>query len=165
MIDITTTDYYAPDATCIGGHFGCLGQISSVTNALSHLTQLARYNAYGQLLESIDPNGVVTTHTYDLRQRLLSTSVDGHTTRYTYDAAGQLLKVTAPDASWVGYEYDAAHRLVATKDNLGNRIDYTLDNAGNRTAETVKDPGGALRRQLSRSVDALGRTQQIIGRE
>ena len=75
------------------------------------------------------------------------------------------LKITAPDTNWVGYEYDPAHRLVATKDSLGNRIEYTLDNAGNRTAENVKDPGGNLRRTLARSIDALGRVQQTTGRE
>jgi hypothetical protein len=58
-----------------------------------------------------------------------------------------------------------AHRRKALFDNRGNRIEYTLDNAGTRTAGNVKDPGGALRRTLSRSVDALGRTQQTIGRE
>jgi hypothetical protein len=40
-----------------------------------------------------------------------------------------------------------------------------LDNAGNRTAESVKDTSGALRRQVSRSIDALGRVQQTTGRE
>ncbi len=110
-------------------------------------------------------NGVVTTHTYDARQRLLSTTVGGQTTSYTYDLAGQLTRVTRPDASWVGYEYDAAHRQKAVLDNLGNRIEYTLDNAGNRTGESVKDPGGSLRRSLARSIDALGRVQQTTGRE
>jgi hypothetical protein len=50
-------------------------------------------------------------------------------------------------------------------DNLGNSVTYTLDNLGNRTAEEVKDPGNVLRRALARSIDALGRVQQITGRE
>ena len=53
----------------------------------------------------------------------------------------------------------------AVQTNLGNHIEYTLDNAGNRTAETVKDTSGALRRQLARSIDALGRVQQTTGTE
>jgi YD repeat-containing protein len=104
-------------------------------------------------------------NTYDLRQRLLSSSVGGQTTSYSYDAAGQLKKVTLPDSSWVGYDYDDAHRQVAVYDNKGNRTEYVLDNAGNRTGETTKDPGGNLKRQLSRSIDALGRVQQTTGRE
>ena len=81
------------------------------------------------------------------------------------DPAGQLLKVTSPDQSWVGYEYDAAHRQTAVKDNLGNRIEYVLDNAGNKTGQSVKDPLGNLARSLARSIDALGRVQQTTGRE
>jgi YD repeat-containing protein len=96
---------------------------------------------------------------------MLSSTVGGQTTSYTYDPVGQLKKVTRPDTSWVGYDYDAAHRLIAAYDNLGNRVDYTLDNAGNKTAENVKDPAGVLRKQLARSIDALGRVQQTSGRE
>jgi hypothetical protein len=55
--------------------------------------------------------------------------------------------------------------MKAVLDNKGNRIDYTLDNLGNRTAEKVKDPGGVLSRALGRSIDALGRIQQVTGRE
>ena len=158
----TTTSFTGADPNAVGR---TIGDLQSVTNALGQVTNYTQYNKSGQVLQMSDANGVVTTNTYDLRQRLLSTSVAGQTTSYSYDPVGQLTKVTQPDASWVGYEYDAAHRLNAVKDNLGNRIEYTLDNAGNRTAEAVKDPGGALKRTLARSFDALGRVQQTTGRE
>jgi YD repeat-containing protein len=168
-VNATTTYTYYTDTAFTGadpnavGH--TIGDLQTVTNAVGKVTTYTKYDKHGQVLEMSDPNGVVTTNTYDLRQRLLSTSVGGQTTSYTYDAAGQLLKVTSPDTSWVGYEYDPAHRQTAVKDNRGNRIEYTLDNAGNKTAESVKDPGGNLRRTLSRSIDALGRVQQTTGRE
>lgn len=165
----TTTYAYYTDTVFTGADPNAVGHtkgdLQSVTNALGQVTNYTQYNKSGQVLQMSDANGVVTTNTYDLRQRLLSTSVAGQTTSYSYDPVGQLTKVTQPDASWVGYEYDAAHRLNAVKDNLGNRIEYTLDNAGNRTAEAVKDPGGALKRTLARSFDALGRVQQTTGRE
>ena len=166
--DLTTYAYYS-DTSFTGsgaeaaGH--TQGDLQSVTNAAGQVTQFTKYNKHGQMLESIGPNGVATTHTYDLRQRLLSTTEAGQTTTYTYDAAGQLTRVTWPDGSHIGYEYDPAHRQTAVFDHLGNRIEYTLDNAGNRIAEQVKDPGGVLSRQLSRSIDALGRVQQTTGRE
>ena len=141
------------------------GDLQTLTNAAGHVTNYLRYNPAGQLLAMVDPNGVVTTNTYDLRQRVTSTTVGGLTTTYTYDLAGQLLRMTNPDGTYAGYAYDPAHRLVAVFDNLGNRIDYMLDAAGNRTAERVNDDSGMLRRQLSRSFDALGRPQQTIGRE
>ena len=158
--DVTTYAYYT-DTTA--EH--TLGDLRSVTNAAGKVTQYTKYNKHGQLLESIDPNGVPTVNTYDLRQRLLSTSVGGQTTSYSYDPVGQLTRVTQPDASYIGYEYDDAHRQKAVFDNRGNRIEYTLDNAGVRIAENVRDPAGALRRTLSRSIDALGRVQQTTGRE
>lgn len=166
--DITTYTYHAAtaftgvDPNAVGV---TLGDLKSVTNAAGKTTNYTKYNKHGQLLESSDPNGVVSSFTYDLRQRLLSATVGGLKTSYAYDAAGQLKRVTRPDTSWTGYDYDPAHRLVAVYDNLGNRIDYTLDNAGNRTAENVKDPGGLLKRQLARSIDALGRVQQTTGLE
>ena len=55
--------------------------------------------------------------------------------------------------------------MIAVYDNNGNRTDYELDNAGNRIGEKTKDPTGNLKRQLSRSLDALGRVQQATGRE
>ncbi|WP_084209989.1 RHS repeat protein [Ralstonia sp. A12] len=142
-----------------------LGDLQTVTNAKGQVTTYSQYNAAGLPLQVIDPNGVTTTSTYDPRLHLLSTSVGGQTTAFSYDAVGQLLQATRPDGSWIGYEYDAAHRLVATKDSQGNRIEYTLDNAGNRVAVNVKEPGGNLTRSLSRSIDVLGRVQQITGRE
>jgi YD repeat-containing protein len=168
-VNDTTTYTYYTDTVFTGvdpnavGH--TVGDLQSMTNAVGKVTSYTQYNKHGQVLQQSDPNGVVTVNTYDLRQRLLSTSVGGQTTSYSYDAAGQLLKVTAPDASWIGYEYDPAHRQTVVKDNLGNRIEYVLDNAGNKIAQNVKDPGGALKRTLTRSIDALGRVQQTTGRE
>ena len=166
--DTTTYTYYAStsfsgtDPNAVGY---TLGDMQTVTNALGKVTQYTQYNKHGQLLQSTNPNGVVANNTYDLRQRLLSTGVGGQTTSYTYDPVGQLTRVTLPDSSWIGYEYDAARRKVATLDNLGNRVEYTLDNAGNRTAENVRDSVGALRRSLARSIDALGRVEQTTGRQ
>ena len=166
--NLTSYAYY-PSASFAGtdpnavGH--SLGDLWTVTNALNKVTTFRKYDKLGQLLEAIDANGVVTANTYDLRQRQLTRSVGSQTTTFMYDAAGQLTRITAPDASWIGYEYDPARRMTAVKDNLGNRIEYTLDTAGNRTAENVKDAGGVLRRQLARSFDAVGRVQQTSGRE
>ena len=141
------------------------GDLRSITNARGQVTTFDRYNKYGQVLQSTDPSGVVAVNTYDLRQRLLTNTIDGETTTYAYDEAGQLKKVTFDNGAWVGFDYDDAHRQVATYDNKANRIDYVLDNAGNQTDQRVKDPAGALKRGLARAMDALGRAQQSTGRE
>ena len=161
--DVADVTYYAYYSDTTADH--TRGDLQTLTNAAGHVSNYLRYNAAGQLLTMVDPNGVTTTNSYDLRQRLTSTTVGGLTTTRSYDLAGQLVRLTSADGAYTGYAYDAAHRLIAAFDNLGNRIDYTLDASGKRVAERVNDEGGALRRQLSRSFDALGRPQQITGRE
>jgi YD repeat-containing protein len=168
IADVTTHEYYtdtifaAADPYAIGHTRGDLRQTTSPTG---HVTRFNLYNRLGQLLEMVDPNGVVTSHTYDLRQRLTSTTVDGQTTTFAYWPTGLIQRITQPDSSWVHYEHDDAHRLVKLSDNLGNSVSYTLDNMGMRIAEQVRDPANVLRRQIARSIDALGRVQLLTGRE
>ena len=168
VVDITRHEYYTAtsftgaDPNAVGYTRGDLKQ---TTSPAGHVTRYTLYNKLGQLLEMVDPNGVVTRHTYDLRQRLTSTTVGGHTTTFDYWPTGLIKRITQPDGSWVHHDHDAAHRLVGVSDSLGNRITYTLDNMGNRTAEWVTDPAGTLRRSVQRGIDALGRVQRLTGRE
>jgi YD repeat-containing protein len=136
--DVTTYTYY----NCATG-YQC-GQVQTITNALGHVTTYNTYNVHGQPLTITDPNGVVTTLTYDLRQRLTSRTVGTEQTTFAYWPTGLLKKTTLPDGSFLQYTYDAAHRLTEIQDSEGNRIVYTLDNMGNRTAENVYDPSSLL---------------------
>jgi YD repeat-containing protein len=162
VADVTTYDYYPADASCAGGYFGCRGQLKQVTDALGYITQYSAYDAHGKLLSLTDPNGLVTTMTYDSRQRLTSITAGGETTTYSYDPVGQLTRITRPDGSYLVYTYDAAHRLIQTQDNLGNTVTYTLDALGNRIKEEAHDPSGQLARSQSRVYDALSRLQNLI---
>lgn len=140
------------------------GDLQSLTNPAGQTSQYTRYNARGQLLEMQDANGVATVHAYDARGRLLSATVGGEATSFSHDASGQPRRTTFADGSWIELEYDHSRRMNAVKDNLGNRIDYVLDAQGQVTGQNAKDPAGAIRRALARSLDALGRVQQAIGR-
>jgi YD repeat-containing protein len=157
--DVTTYAYYANTDPDLGKR----RQIATITDALGHVTSITAYNAHGQPLTIVDPNGLVTTLAYDVRMRLTSRSVGGETTTYTYDNAGQLTQVTLPDGSFLSYAYDAAHRLTGISDNQGGRIAYTLDAMGNRTQEQVFDPASALVQTRSRVYDNLNRLAQEIG--
>lgn len=157
----TTTNTYYTDTTA--EH--TLGDLWKVTNALNQVTTYTKYNAAGQWLEMVDANGIATTRTFDLRQRLKSVSTAGLTTSYDYWPTGLLKSVSLPGGSAVSYGYDDAQRLTTITDNLGNKITYTLDASGNRTAETITDPTGKLAKTLSRLPDALNRIQQVTGRE
>jgi YD repeat-containing protein len=144
--DATTYAYY----TCTTG-YQC-GQVQTVTNAAGQVTTFSTYNAYGQPLTITDPNGIVTTLTYDVRQRLTSRQVGTETTTFTHWPTGLLKQVTLPDSSYLLYTYDAAHRLTQVSDGLGNAIDYTLDGMGNRTAEYVYDVSNTLHRKHTRTL-------------
>ncbi|MBN8514977.1 DUF6531 domain-containing protein [Accumulibacter sp.] len=159
ILDTTTYTYYdASDADP-----GRRGQLASVTNALGHVTEITTYDADGRPLSLIDPNGLVTTFSYDVRGRLTGYSVGGESTALTTDAAGLLTRVTFPDGSFLAYTYDAAHRLQEITDALGNSLRYTLDAAGNRIAEERRDPGGALSQTRGRVYDALSRLTRELG--
>ena len=158
-IDGPRTD--VTDITTFG--YDTQGNRTSITNALSHLTQITAHDASGRPLTIVDPNGVTTQLTYDARGRLLTRTTAGQTTTMTYDNVGNITRITQPDDSYINYEYDAAHRLVAISDVLGNRIQYTLDDAGNRTQEQVFDPSNTLKRTHSNTFDELSRMIKDIG--
>jgi YD repeat-containing protein len=157
--DVTTYTYYSNDDADLGKR----GNLASVTNPAGHVTSITAYNAHGQPLTIIDPNGLTTTLVYDPRQRLTSRTVGTETTSYEYDGVGQLTKITLPDGSFLTYSYDGAHRMTGMQDNLGNRIAYALDAMGNRTQEQVFDPGNNLAQTRSRVFNNLNRLFQEIG--
>jgi len=75
----------------------------------------------------IDQNSIVTTLTYDARQRLTSRTRGSEITSFEYWPTGLLKKVTLPDGSYLAYVYDTAHRLTEIDDVNGNHVVYTLD--------------------------------------
>lgn len=158
--DFTTYTYYANNDS----DHGRAGNVATITNALSQTISIAAYNANGQPLTIVDPNGLNIALVYDARQRLISRTVGGtEVTAYTYDAAGQLTRITLPDGSYLQYTYDSAHRLTQISDNLGNKISYTLDAMGNRTLEQIRDPSNTLVQTRSRVYSSLNRLYQDIG--
>ncbi|WP_165595530.1 RHS repeat protein [Methylovorus sp. MM2] len=168
--DISTYTYYPHNATCVAStsgstvtNLGCRGQLKTLTNELGQITTYDRYNHHGQLEKMTDPNGLITTNTYDARQRLLTQTVGALTTSLQYDGVGQVTRLTLPDSSYLNYTYDAAHRLIGIADILNNTVTYTLDTEGNRISEQLKDPSGNLTKTLTRSYDALNRLQQLTG--
>lgn len=140
--DVNATTTYAYDTA---------GNLTSITNAANMVTSFGRYNAMGYPGTITDPNGLVTTLTYDTRNRLKTQAVGSLLTTYGYDSAGQLTSVTLPDGNVVTYVYDAAHRLTEVDDKAGDKIVYTLDAMGNRTQVRMADSGGLT--QLMKRID------------
>ncbi len=138
------------------------GNMLSMTNALGHLTTLGNYDPNGRLGQITDPNGVVTSLTYTPRGWLASSTTEGRLTTYYYDDLGQLVEVESPGGIRIRYKYDAAHRLVAIVDDMGNRLEYTLDYRGNRTAEKITDPAGNVLRQQAQRFNAMNQLLEVI---
>ena len=165
VTDLTTYSYFTADDP--SGNYRA-GDLASITNAKSQVTQFTHYDASGRLMKSIDPNGLETLLEYWprgwLKSRKVGTATAGYEiTNFDFDYAGQLTKVTQPDGSYVQYSYDNAHRLWKINDGLGNRIEYTLDNMGNRVAEAAYDPSNTIVRAHTRVMDALNRLFKDVG--
>jgi RHS repeat-associated protein len=144
------------------------GALTSTTNPLNQVTQIANHTGGGYPLTIVDPNSVTTTLTYSPRLWLLTgatsaASQPSFTTTWRYDAAGNLASLTLPDNSKLTYGYDTAHRLIKVTDLFGNNTAYTLDGLGDMTLTNVSNPKGTVTRTHSGVFDALGRILQDIG--
>ncbi len=143
--------------------YNAQGGIATVTNPLGQVTQFTSYDANGNPLNIIDPNGLSTALTYDVRGRLTSVTQGQEVTTYAYDNVGNIVKIIQPDSSSLTFSYDTAHRLTSIKDNLGNLISYTLNADGNKTRERVFDSDGNLSRLVKYTYDKLNRLASSIG--
>ncbi|HEU5381324.1 MAG TPA: RHS repeat-associated core domain-containing protein [Ktedonobacteraceae bacterium] len=141
--------------------------LSTITNALGQVSHITSYNQSGMPLSMTDPNGTVTTLTYDIRDRLLSRTVQAAsgnaTTTFGYDAAGDLTLLTMPDNSKLFYAYDSAHRVTQVSDNVGESFNYTLDANGDIIAQTRMNANSTVAQKQSGVFDSLGRMLQQIG--
>jgi RHS repeat-associated protein len=139
------------------------GDLRERVNAAGHASTVLRYDHAGRVVALRDANGVIREFTYHPRGWVLTRTSRGAiptedaTTTFTYDLSGNVLKITHPDGDYLAYEYDAAGRMRAVVDPLGNRAELTLNAAGERTGEVIKNSGAVITHQLSRVYDQLGR--------
>lgn len=152
-----------------------------ITDRLGNQT-IHFYDERGNVVESIDAEGGVTTRTYDENNNLLSESTPVGITSYTYDGSGNRTSITDPlnqttSFTYDGFgnvltisnalgqvtrnEYDGSGNLLRTIDPQNNVTRYEYDSAGNRTLE--EDALGNITRyfydssgNLTNVVDALG---------
>lgn len=144
---------------------GC-GELETITNGAGHVTRFLKYNAHGFPTRIADPSGVVTSLTYDARQRLIKSSVEGNETIYSYDARGNPTRVVFADSTTVEYVWSESDRLVSVIDGAGNQSIQTTDPAGHVTATTLADSASITRYAETNQIDAAGRisvTQRAEG--
>jgi len=174
--DVTDTTTYTYYTSTLANTYRT-GDLNTITNATGQVTTFSQYNARGQVMEEIDPNGVRTDFTHTPRGWLQSSTVRANatgtspadaTTSFAYDPVGNVTEVTLPDASYQYFVYDDAERLTDVYDSTtpatplsGNRIHYTLDADGHRLIENTINPANVTTRKLFRTFDALSHLQQL----
>lgn len=172
VADTTTYTYRMADAAeCATSPSTCAyrkGDLWKTTNALNQVTEVLSVNAYGSPQSIRDANNVVTEYEYDSRGRLLASKVrgsdnsmetDDRIARLEYWPTGLVKKATAPDGSFVIYQYDDAQRMTGIVDAEGNRVVFARNAAGEKTREEILDFTGAVRKLTSFGYDGVGLLQ------
>ena len=117
------------------------------------ITVLLTYDADGNAVSTVDPNGVTTTDVYDLLDRHISETKprdasSSGTTSWTYDPVGNVLSVLKPGPSGAGTGSDGALVIDGTtaassSDGLlhNSTSPYTLANGKNYSSVTLQNGG------------------------
>ena len=145
------------------------GTLTSIEDALGHVTSVITYQSGGRPLAVEDPNGIETDYAWTTREWLSSstlyTSAGNLVTSYDYDSAGNLTKTTLPDGSYLANTYNDAHWVTSITNALSESQGITYNSAGDVTQTLWKDSGGTTTRQHSATFDALGRMLTDVGGE
>ena len=169
VADVTRYEYrMADDPSCSVMPETCSyrkGDLWRATNAAGHVVEILRRDGAGRLLSQRDANGVVTDTEYDLRGRPVANKVrgtdpgseaDDWISRIEYGPKGVRSRTIHPDGTSARFYYDAANRLVGTKDDADNVLWYTLDESGRHVREEIKDAAGVSLWHVSRTFNPLG---------
>ena len=116
--------------------------------ALNLVTEY-QYTDIRQLKKSIEPNGAVTEHIYDIARDIVSGAkvietkdALGKSAFYEYDAVGNLIKKIDRNGKATIYAYDGLNRLIEEVDPFQNSIRYRYDGNGNLVMKTDKRGSG-----------------------
>ena len=114
--------------------------LSQPPNASSHFIVNYVYNTLGQLIsETYAQNNSAETYTYDLAGNMLTkTNRDGITTTYTYDVLNRLISTQAgsgQSAENISYTYNMIDNITSMTDSKGTTT-YTYNARGFLTNET-----------------------------
>ena len=110
-----------------------LGQPGVVENALGQTTQLS-YDASGNVIAALLPNGSTYSYTYDTNGTLLSqTDPLDLTTHFTYDPNKNLASYTDAKNQTTQYAYDSSHDLLSVTFANGAQHQYRYNPLGEAT--------------------------------
>ncbi len=99
-----------------------------------------QYNANGDLVKIVAPDGAVSSLGYDATGQLInSKDAMGNTTALQWSADGQQSGASWSGLGTVSLSFDAAGRNIASKLPGDRSVQYTYDDAGQKTSTTLPD--------------------------
>jgi len=112
------------------------GQLTLITDPLSHITTLAYYPT-GLIHTITDAQSNVTTYEYDLAgNRTAVVDAQQNRTTFAYDSGNRLTKITYPDTTFSSFAYDGRGRRISVTDQNGKVTSYAYDDADRLTSVT-----------------------------
>ena len=148
--------------------------VTSVADQLGNTTSMTPDANTGDVASVTDPNGHVTSFSYDKFDDILSTtmpyqatiggSVQNETYSYGYDANGNLTSATAPNGAQVSYTYNGLGEPLTYKETMNGTAlttSYTYDKAGRLTQ--VSYPNGNTEMLSYDAANRLTQTQSTNG--
>jgi len=123
--------------------YDALNRVTQVNNVTLGKSVPYSYLCCGLKDSMTNPEGGITSYTYDALKRLASlTNSFGETTTYTYDNLSRVTRKDLANGSYTNYSYDAASRLTSLVNMTSggtviSSCAYSLDNIGNRTSMTT----------------------------
>lgn len=151
-----TSFTYGPDGGLKAGQ-------TLVTDPAGHKT-LDNYNAAGLLTSETKGYGTPAAgtwrYTYDPITLGVATKTDpdGNVTTYSYDKHGNMISKSSPRGFTTSYRYDDHGDLLQTTDPDGIQTTYTYNKAGAHTKKTVSQPGETAESPGGNPPDATVRT-------
>ncbi len=153
---VTTYDVYnrpvtvtQPDGTVQKFDYSQLGSLKVyVTDAFGTpdaRTEIAQFDAYGQLTSRVLANGEVYKYQYGLLSELvqIDTLPERRQVRFTYDSLGRLRETTATDTGTNRFDWNAKGQMVGSRDADGNTVAYTYDALGRILTSTGTTASGS----------------------
>ena len=124
-----------------------LGRLTQVDGPVQNDTLQYTYDALGNRMSLILPDGKTILYAYDALNRLASiTDPNNKITTYTYDSVGNPGSITYPNGIQATYTFDALHRLTHLLNQNPNNpqselseFGYTYDMAGRRSRVSLSD--------------------------
>ena len=151
--------------------YDVLDRPTTETDPLAH-SQTAVYDAVGNLLQSLDPRGAVSSYSYDAANRMTSASYPEGLVTYAYDGAGHRIRMS-DEGGTTTWAYDGAGRLLENKrvtkeyqppgggepiPGITTVTRYEYDAAGNLRRQVDPDGGS-----VTYSYDAANRQTRATG--